>query len=592
MPAIRNWAEVSAMLRELRVSNMAVIVDARLDVGSGFTALTGETGSGKSVCVGALRAALGGRIDSDVLRPAAATGRATAVFDGVTPALRARIAGLGIPDDELLTVSREIVRGGRGSCRINGALVSLSVLREVGDAVAEVTSQGASQRLLRRPWQRDLLDAAGGEAGLNARRDAADAIRMWRDATAALDGARRAARSGAAEVERARELIADIAPLKLRAGEADELSAERARLRSASRLVSAAEAIAGAVSDDDAGAADSIATAVAPAADLTGIDPGLGALVDEANLLVDRLRDLGLDARRYAESIALDEGRLAEVEERLDVIARVTRRHGSINDALAEVERAQQLIAATDGGEELIGRHQATVDVAHVGAGKAAAALSRARAAGARRLERTVTEQLRELELPDARFRIVLSRVPDADGLDTGDGYPVRCGVDGVDDVEFRLVTNRDMVPAPLDQGPSGGELSRLALALSAVVSEAGAPILVLDEVDTGIGGETAARVGDVLSAIGDSRQVLAVTHRPEIAARASTHLLVTKKDAPGLPAAHVDRVEGRERTAEIARLMSGRATHAALRRAEELLHEGALGTAVQPARRSATRTM
>src|ERR1700724_2566706 len=218
-------------------------------------------------------------------RPARGTGRthrfgraATRWCDGtrnggVTPALGARIAGLGIPDDELLTVSREIVRGGRGSCRINGALVSLSVLREVGDAVAEVTSQGASQRLLRRPWQRDLLDAAGGEAGLNPRRDAADAIRMWRDATAALDGARRAARSGAAEVERARELIADIAPLQLRSGEADELSAERARLRSASRLVSAAEAIAGAVSDDDAGAADSIATAVAPAADLTGIDP-------------------------------------------------------------------------------------------------------------------------------------------------------------------------------------------------------------------------------------------------------------------------------------------------------------------------------
>src|ERR1700674_2843028 len=242
MPAIRNWTEVSGMLRELRVSNMAVIVDARLDVGSRFTALTGETGSGKSVCVGALRAALGGRTDLDVLRPAAATGRATAVFDGVTPALRARIAGLGIPDDELLTLSREIVRGGRGSCRINGALVSLSVLREIGEAVAEVTLQGASQRLLRRPWQRDLLDAAGGDAGLAARRNAANAIRSWRDTTSALDVARRATRSGAAEVERARELIADLETLQLSSCEADNLNTERARLRSASRLLTATEA--------------------------------------------------------------------------------------------------------------------------------------------------------------------------------------------------------------------------------------------------------------------------------------------------------------------------------------------------------------
>jgi len=580
------------MLRELRVSNMAVIVDARLDVGTGFTALTGETGSGKSVCVGALRAALGGRVDSEVLRPGAAAGRATAVFDELARTLRARIATLGVPDDDLLTLSREIVRGGRGSCRINGALVSLSVLREVGDAVAEVTSQGASQRLLRRSWQRDLLDAAGGEPGLSARHNATAAIRAWRDATTALESASRAARSGAAEVERARDLVADIAPLHLRSGEADELSAERARLRSASRLLTATEAIAAAVSDDEAGAADSIAVAVAPAAELTAIDPGLGALVDEANMLVDRLRDLGLDARRHAESIALDEGRLAEVEERLDVIVRITRRHGSIDEALADVQRAQELLAATDGGEELIGRHQAAVDVAHASAGEAAAVLSRARASSARRLERAVTEQLRDLELPDARFRIVLSRTPDADGLDAGDGYPVRCGLEGVDDVEFRLVTNRDMVPAPLGQGPSGGELSRLALALSAVVAEEGAPILVLDEVDTGIGGETAARVGDVLAAIGDSRQVLAVTHRPEIAARAGTHLRVTKQEGPGVPAAFVDRVEDGERTAEVARLMSGRATQAALRRAEELLREGARGAAAQPARRSATRTM
>jgi len=170
---------------------------------------------------------------------------------------------------------------------------------------------------------------------------------------------------------------------------------------------------------------------------------------------------------------------------------------------------------------------------------------------------------------------VVLSRNLDVDGVDTGEGTPVRCGISGVDDVDFRLAPNRDSVPMPLDEGPSGGELSRLALALSAVISEDDAPVLVLDEVDTGIGGETAARVGDVLARIGRSRQVIAVTHRPEIAARASGHLTIAKRDRAGGPEATAASVDGEERLREIARLMSGRATDAALIRAGELLEEG-----------------
>ncbi len=165
--------------------------------------------------------------------------------------------------------------------------------------------------------------------------------------------------------------------------------------------------------------------------------------------------------------------------------------------------------------------------------------------AAARRLERAVTAELRSLELPHARFRVVLTRTLDVDGVDTGDGTPVRCGPTGIDEVDFRLAPNRNSVPMPLDEGPSGGELGRLALALSAVVSEEDAPVLVLDEVDTGIGGETAARVGDVLARIGGSRQVIAITHRPEIAARALAHLTITKLDRPGGPQATAAAVAG-----------------------------------------------
>ena len=176
--------------------------------------------------------------------------------------------------------------------------------------------------------------------------------------------------------------------------------------------------------------------------------------------------------------------------------------------------------------------------------------------------------------------------------MDLGDGIPVRCGLHGADDVDFRFAASRGMVPVPLDEGPSGGELSRIALALSAVVTEDAAPVLVLDEVDAGIGGETAARVGDVLAAIGETRQVLAVTHRAEIAARAGYHLVVSKRDDPAGAIASVAPVDGEPRVHEVSRLMSGRATPAALRRAGELLDEGRGAGAARPRARSATRTM
>ena len=549
-------------LRELRIADLAVIAEARLEPGEGFTALTGETGAGKSVCVNALRAALGLRLDGESVRPGAASTRVAAVFDSISPQVQARLATLGIPEDELLTLSRDVVRGGRATSRINGALVSQAVLREVGEALVEVTAQGASQRLLGRRAQRDLLDAAA-DASHALRGQVEAAVRDWREAAAALLGAEQAAASDAREVELARD-----------PGEETELEEELLTLRHAARITEAALGMADAAGADGSGAADLLAAALRPASELERVDLQMRPLTAEADELVARLRELALDARRHADDVSLDASRLITLEERMDVLARVARRHGSIDAAIAALARAQEVVAAADGADSLASL-QGAVAEALVAAGGAATRLSHARRAAARRLEQQVTQELRRLEMPLARFRVVLSRTPDADGVDLGDGVAVRCGAHGVDDVEFRLSANRDTVPMPLDQGPSGGELARLALALSAVVAEEGAPALVLDEIDSGIGGETAARVGDVLALIGRSRQVVAVTHRAEIAARASTHLLVTKREAAGGATATVAGVERDERTVEIARLMSGRSTRAALARAAELLDDG-----------------
>jgi DNA repair protein RecN (Recombination protein N) len=570
--------EAPVALRELRVSNLAVIEEARLSFDEGFSVLTGETGSGKSMCVNALRAALGGRLEPDAVRTGAVAARVAAVFDNPSERLRARRGELGIPDDDLITLSREVPVSGRATCRVDGALVSQAVLRELGELCVDVTAQGTSHRMLRRVWQRDVLDAFAGQECAAAGAATADAVRAWRAATEAVAAAQRAASTGAAELQRARDLIEDLAPIGIRPGEEAELQAERLRLRHAARIAGCSLSLAEASGGDEQSAADRLAAAAGAAADLAAVDPALSTLLEDADALVDRLRELALDARRHAEEITVDEVRLTAIEERLDTLTRVIRRHGSLEAALGDLDRATALVASIEGESGAIGSLETVADARRSEAARAAAGLSAIRTSAARRLERAVTSELRSLELPHARFRVVLTRTLDVGGVDTGDSTPVRCTASGIDEVDFRLAPNRDSVPMPLDEGPSGGELGRLALALSAVVTEEDAPVLVLDEVDTGIGGETAARVGDVLARIGRGRQVIAITHRPEIAARAIGHLTITKLDRPGGPQATAAGVTGDDRVREIARLMSGRTTEAALIRAAELLEEGASG--------------
>lgn len=569
-------------LLELRIHDLAVFAEAVAPPAAGFTALTGETGSGKSVCIGALRLALGERVEGDPVRAASDSARVTAVFDEAPLAVRERLGSVGVPADELTTLTREISRTGRGSCRINGALVSQAVLREVGEALAEITLQGASHRLLQHSRQRDILDIAGGTGEL--REQVRQAVTEWRLASATLDEIRRRQAASAAELESAAVVVADLGRLALSPGEDEQLAVERVRLRNAATLATASDRLrrASAGDEESTGAADQLAAAANEAAALAGLDPALDALVGAATELVDGLRDLGSAARRHSDAVHLDEGRLAVVEERLDVLARVRRRHGSMEEALEALAAARDLLGAGEDGGARLEAAAATLAAARGRAGELAVQLSELRRRAARRLERDVQAALHLLELPHARLAIVLERRADVDGVQAG-GTVVRCGPAGIDEVEFRLTANRDAPPAPLDQGPSGGELSRLVLAIAACVTEAGSPLLVLDEVDTGIGGETAARVGDLLAATGAHRQVIAVTHRAEIASRATGHLLVRKRDGAAGTVADIEVLDGDSRLAEIARLMSGRVTVAALARAVELRGEAVETIASRP---------
>ena len=343
-------------LRELRVSNVAVIEEARLPFDDGFTVLTGETGSGKSMCVHALRAALGGRLEPETVRAGATAARVAAVFDNPSPRVRARRAELGIPDDDLITLSREVPASGRATCRIDGALVSQTVLRELGDLCVDVTAQGTSHRMLRRTWQREVLDAFAGQDCDAARAATAAAVQAWRLATEAVTAAQRAATTDAAELQRARDLIDDLGPIGIRPGEDAELQAERLQLRHAARIAGCALSIAEASGGDEQSASDRLAAAIGGGTDLAAVDPVLATLLEDADALVDRLRELALDARRHADAITIDEARLTVVEERLDILTRVSRRHGSLEAALAVLDQASALVAGVEGEVGAIGK--------------------------------------------------------------------------------------------------------------------------------------------------------------------------------------------------------------------------------------------
>jgi DNA repair protein RecN (Recombination protein N) len=576
-------------LVELRITDLAVLRSARLAPDGGLTALTGETGSGKSLCVRGLRLALGGRVDGDMVARGRDRATVAAVFDAVPLAVREGCAAQGIPVEELLTLSREIPASGRGSCRVNGSLVSLATLREVGEQLVEVSAQGESHRLLRATWQRRLLDALGGESVAAARRATAAAVAAWHAAEEAFGRAGAAAARDREELERAREVAGELASLRLVPGEDVALAAECSRLRGAARLRAAADGLGAACSGEDGGAAaDLLAAALSsgrPVAATTG-DTELSGLLEEMEGLVSQITDLGRRAARLAAHCEVDERRLAHVEERLDVLERVRRRHGgSLEAALDRLDEATALLDAAGGEDRTAQRLAAALEESRVRAAEAAARLSRVRQAAAAEMERAVTAELRHLRLPHARFRVVLRRTPDEAGLEI-EGARVQCTPEGVDAVEFRLGTNRDEVPLPLDEGVSGGELSRLGLALRAVVADTDdCPTLVLDEVDVGLGGDTAARVGEVLAAVARRRQVLVITHRAEIAARATRQLTVVKRERSGGTEASVAPVEGEERVREVARLMSGTPTAAALARARELLAGAAARPVLRPAR-------
>ena len=566
------------MLVELRIENLAVIEHAVPQFGPGFNAITGETGAGKSVLLGALSLVLGNRGDLDLIRAGSERAVAAAVFQGFENVDLAVLDGLAIEREDVLVLSRELATTGRSVARINSAVAAVATLRDVGERLLEVHGQGSSSRWLREAEQRTGLDDFGGQKIAAAR---AKVSQLWdrRSLTQSELSRLRTLRAvERSELEQAGLDLAELDAASIRQGEDLDLARERERLLHVARLREGAarlhEAITGEAGETE-GAVGEIATALQVSRAVRGVDPELDSAADQAEEVVTVLQELQLQLGSYLDHLPDDARRLDAVEERLALLERLARRYGgSLEGALGRQQQARALVGDRGGLDLELRRLEAEASELDHALALANGHLTELREVAAQRLQAAVTEDLRQMLMPHASFAIRLWQRDEDDGLQTPSGNRVECSRDGWDRVSFELAANSGDSRRPLADAASGGELARVALALLARISHSsGVGTVVFDEIDQGLGGEAANRVGELLRKVSERRQVICVTHLAPIAARADTHLTVVKSDEGGHARSRVQSVDGAARVDELARLLAGDATPGVARsHAAELL--------------------
>ena len=536
------------MLRRLTVKNLAIVEDLELELAEGLTVVTGETGAGKSILVDAVSLVAGGRGSADFIREGAARLSVTAEFDA-DPGVRAIVAEAGLPasDSDRLLLRRELTPDGRGRAFVEDEAASVRTLAKLGERLVAIHGQSSEQELADAAAPLELLDAF---AKTDSERSAVEeSAAAWKEAQEHLDALEESRRQRGEKLEMLDFQIREIESVGPTEAEESALPVERERLLHADRIRSAGEAALAALTEAEGAAADRLGEAARAFGTLAAIDPSLGAHRDEAEDLKRRIADLAAAARDAAESVEGDPARLTAIETRLEQLARLKRKYGpSASELLARLSDMKEERAELSHVEEALDRRRREADKSAEAYRKAAAVLSRKRQAAASRFSAAVEKELRGLALEKAKLRLALESLPDdrprPGGLETG---------------AFLFAPNPGETEKPLEKIASGGELSRLQLAIRSVASGKGrGRTLVFDEVDAGIGGRVAEIVGRKLRALADSEQVLCVTHVPQIAALARTHLRAEKREIGGRTVASVRRLDARERVAEIARMLAG----------------------------------
>ena len=531
-------------LLELDVRDLALIERVRLEPHPGFTVITGETGAGKSLLIDALVLVLGARADASLVRAGAPLARVQALFDR---------------NPEPLICVREVTAAGRSTARVDDAAVTASRLADVAGPLVEIHGQHDQQRLLDASHQRDLLDAHGGHAALRA--GVAAAVEAWRANRAALYALEGDPRAVARQLELHRHEAAEIEAAGLRPGEADEIRERLAAASGAAQVERLVALVRDRLAGEGTGARDVLARVARDGGDLARLDGRFSGLADRIEALLAEADDVVSELRRVAGSLDHDPATVANLEERLGLIYALERKYGPDEEAvLAHGARARAAAERLEGLETERAARAADDLRLEAAAREAAAALTDARQMAGDRLAAAVSQALEALGFRQARLDVEL--------------VPGELGVAGAEAVQFLIAPNPGEPAMPLARIASGGELSRVSLAVKEVLAAADAtPTLVFDEIDAGIGARSAERVGRSLRRLAREHQVLCVTHLAQIAVHADAHVRIEKRERDGRTVTEVRRLDAGERVAELALMLGGEGGGPAARAAaQELL--------------------
>ena len=537
------------MLEELHVRDLALIEEAWVELGPGLTVLTGETGAGKTVLVGALKLLLGDRAD------------ASAVRSGATEAL---VEGRFVVDGAERTVRRRVAAEGRSRCYLDGEMATVADLTAAIGPQVDLHGQHEHQALLSPARHAEYLDRFAGPDAIAAKTAYADAFAAATAAQAEVDGLREALGDRERQLDQLRFQVGEIDSVGPTAGEDAELEAMLPRLRHGEKLASAASTAWRALRDDD-GATDRASEALAALHGVEGVDPQVDVIAGEVASAIASLDDAGSRLREYGDSVEYDPETLNATEARLAALAGLKKRFGQTLDDVLEARRvAEERIEALAAGEEGLATAEAAAARARTALAAAAETLTRARAAAIPRFTAGLNDAADDLALTGATFDVAIEELPDE-----------RWTARGPHRVEFLFSPAAGEPARPLARIASGGEVSRVMLAVKGVLGEADdVEVLVFDEVDAGVGGRTALAVGRRLAQLARRHQVLVVTHLAQVAAFADAHVTVGRRTADGRTTTTVTPVSGEERTAEVARMLSGSDTEASLAHARELIAE------------------
>jgi len=553
---------MSAVLTLLRIKNLALVDDLEWEIEPGFTAITGETGAGKSIIIGALQLLLGERADKSLIRTGADTCTVEALFTGdslLTLGPQLAEAGVETNDCEII-VKRSLTVTGANRQFVNGSPTTLAVLKRIGDELIDLHGPHDHQSLLSPQRQLGLIDSYSGAS--EARERFAVKFSEWQALLAAHAALDTAEVTREQELELLRHQTVEISAANLSVSEEGEIESRYKLASNSRRLIELAGGIARKLADDDASILSQLADTQRALRELEKIDPEVAELSSTHAAAVVELSEISTALSTYAEKLDLDPAQLSALEQRVSLFESLKRKYGGrIEDVIAFGERAAERMRKIEGRDAELERLSRSIQMARQELEKLGQALRKLRAKGAPKLAETVRTNLRELGFRQSKFEAELTAVaePRADGLDSA---------------ELMFSPNPGEPLKPLRSIASSGEISRLMLAVkSALAAQDAIPLLVFDEIDANVGGEIAHAVGAQMRELGHDHQVLCITHLPQVAAAAASHFVVTKNVTGGRTFSRLEKVNGKARREEIARMLGGK-TDEALKLAASLLHE------------------